>query len=250
MDSLRCAHAVKPAVDLLGSKFMLAPETFRRGGELGYQPGFAYYMGGRFGVLGRVHADVVVAAAAFISPAVIAHVWGEVLATADPQATAAHYYGVCADWGRVHLADAPALDELCALAAAVVDQASPVAAPVVAGLRALPRADDVAGRAAQLCFNLRELRFARHVCAVVANGVPPLQAVLAGPGGEPNATMFGWKPPFPDPAPWVPQRAVAEGATDARSADDLSVLDDAGRARLAELLEAAAAAATAKLAQA
>jgi hypothetical protein len=48
--------------------------------------------------------------------------------------------------------------------------------------------------------------------------------------------MFGWQPPFPDPADTAALRAEVEAVTDARSADDLAVLDDAGRAELVDLV--------------
>ncbi len=235
MTPLEGARAIAGPIGQLGGKFMMDPQTFVRGAEMGFPPGFAYYAGGRFGVLGRVHADVVQASAAFISPAVVAPHWEEALRTADPVATSEHYAGVCADFGRAHLADGDHLDRFVELAEAVVDGASPVGAPVFAGWRALPRPDDRQGRANLLLHLLRELRFARHVVAVAAAGLDPVASVV-GTGGEGNAKMFGWQPPFPDPAATAALRAEVEATTDARSADDLAVLDDAGRAELADLV--------------
>jgi hypothetical protein len=238
MDSLACARKIKAPIAELGSAFMLDPATFARGSELGFAPGFAYYMGGRFGVLGRVPADVVIAVAGFIEPDRVREFWGAALDTADPLVTSTHYFGVAADWGRTHLASVPESDlsELADLSAAVVDAASAIGAPHVMAWRHLPRATDAGGRVAQLAFLLRELRFARHVTAVAAEGVPPLAAIVTGPGGERNARSLGWSPPFADLSAWGPQRSAAEGVTEARFAEDLLTLDAAGRERLAELL--------------
>jgi hypothetical protein len=239
MDSRACAHAIQTPISTLGSGFMRDPATFARGAEMGFAPGFAYYLGGRFGALGRVPADVVVAVAAFIEPERVRQVWREALEIADPVETSEHYFGVSADWGRTHFATVPESDlaELATLCGLVVDAASPLGAPHVMAWRALPRAADPAGRVAQLLFVLRELRFARHVTAIAAEGVPPLAAIILGPGGEANARSLGWTAPFDDVSAWGPQRGAAEGVTGARAAEDLLVLDPESRQRLAERLD-------------
>jgi hypothetical protein len=232
---IECARAVAGPAGRLGGRFMLDRQTFVRGGELGFSPGFAYYAGGRLGVLGRVHPDVALSAAVFIAPSVLVPAWEEALGTAEPADIAAHYAGVCADYGRDHLADGDHLDRFVALAERVVDSASPLGAPIFAGWRALPRPGDRQGRANQLLHLLRELRFARHAVAVLAAGIDPVAAVV-GTGGEGNAALFGWQPPHPDPAASADARAAAEAATDDRSAADLAVLDETEAAELAVLL--------------
>jgi hypothetical protein len=152
----------------------------------------------------------------------------------SPSVAGATFLDCCSAWGRTQLGDVDGLERIAELADAVVESASIVAAPVFAGMRALPRPDDTPARAAHLLLLLRELRFARHVAAVVALGVDPLASVLAGDGGEPNAKMFGWVAPYPEvPSDVAARRAEAEQLTDDRSAEDFSVLDDTDRDELA-----------------
>ena len=151
------------------------------------------------------------------------------LATASPDKGAALFNDICQSYGRAHLAAVPDLDRFVALAERVVDGASMINAPIAAGWRALPRATDVAGRAQQLLQTLRELRMARHAVCIHAEGLTPLEAIIAGPGGAANAKMFGWPEPFPDPAPLAARRAAAEARTDQLSAVDFAVLTDAER---------------------
>ena len=64
MDETTCTTTVQAAVNKLGSGFMMDGATFARAPEIGLDPGLGFYVIGRFGALGRVHADVVNAAAA------------------------------------------------------------------------------------------------------------------------------------------------------------------------------------------
>ena len=229
MDALDGAHAARGPVSDLGGRFMLNRATFARGAELGFQPGFEFYVLGRFGVLGQVPADVVAASAVFINPHRLAESWDAAVAIASPDKGAALYNDICQSYGRTHLAAVPGLDAFVALAEEVVARASVINAPIAAGWRALPRATDVPGRAQQLLQTLRELRMARHAVCVHVEGLSPLEAIIAGPGGAANAKMFGWPEPFPDPAPLSDRRAAAEARTDQLSAVDLAVLTDTER---------------------
>jgi hypothetical protein len=220
-----------------GGGFMLDAATFQQMAGIGLPAGMEVYALGRFGTLGDVHHDVVLAAAAFFEPGVLGGAWDRGRALVSPAVAGAAFLDCCSAWGRKNLSGVAGLDRIVELASPVVAAASVIAAPVFAGMRALPRPDDAPAHVAHLLLLLRELRFARHVAAVVALGVGPLAAVLAGGGGEPNAKMFGWAAPYPDvPSDVAARRAEAEGLTDDRSAEDLSVLDDAGRAELAGLV--------------
>ena len=229
MDALAAAHAARGPVSDLGGRFMLNRATFERVAALGFQPGFEFYVLGRFGVLGQVPADVVAASAVFINPQRLAETWDAALAIASPDKGAALYNDICQSHGRTHLAAVPGLDAFVALAEVVLAGASMINAPIAAGWRALPRATDVPGRAQQLLQTLRELRMARHAVCVHVEGLSPLEAIIAGPGGAANAKMFGWPEPFPDPAPLSDRRAAAEARTDQLSAVDLAVLTDTER---------------------
>ena len=233
MNPIDCTHAIQQPVNKLGSGFMLDASSFARASELGLEPGLGFYVIGRFGALGRVHHDVVVASAAFFAPAVVAGYWDGATGTAEPIEAAALFMD-CADrWGRGNLSSVEGLDRLNELAEKVVDNASPVGASLFAGLRALPRSTDAAGLATQLSFLLRELRMTRHIIAVLAEGLTPLEAVLTGAGGEGNAKMFGWAPPFADVSALLERRAAAETRTNELHATDLAVLTDAERDELA-----------------
>jgi hypothetical protein len=233
MDTMTCTKAVQAAINKLGSGFMMDGGTFARASEVGLDPGLAFYVAGRFGALGRVHCDVVASAGAFFSPDAVAGYWADVLAKSDPVAAGAVFFDCADQWGRAKLAGVAGLDRLNELAARVVDSASPVAAPLVAALRAQPRTTDPAGLAVQLSFCMRELRMARHVVGVLAEGLTPLEAILSGPGGEGNAKMFGWTEPFADASGLAERRARAEAITDAVHAVDFAVLTDGERAELA-----------------
>lgn len=233
MNTIECTKAIQQAVNKLGSGFMMDGATFARAPEIGLDPGLGFYVLGRFGALGNARSEVVVSAAVFMAPGAVATYWGDAVAKADPSKAADLFYECAANWGRAKLAGVAGLDRLNELAATVVDAASPIGAPLVAALRSLPRVTDAAGLAVQLGFCMRELRMARHGVAVLADGMSPLEAILSGGGGEGNAQMFGWQPPFPDVTGIAERRAAVEAHTDALHARDLAVLSDAERAELA-----------------
>jgi hypothetical protein len=232
MNTIECTKAIQQAVNKLGSGFMMDGATFARAPELGLDPGLGFYVIGRFGAMGNARAEVVVSAAAFMSPG-IANLWNDAVGKADPLKAAELFYECAADWGRGKLAAVTGLDRLNELAAKVVDNASSIGAPLVAALRTMARAEDAAGRCVQLGFCMRELRMARHSVAVLADGMSSVEAILSGGGGEANAQMFGWQPPFPDVSDLSARRDAIEAHTDALHAVDLAVLTDAERAELA-----------------
>src|SRR4051794_20589461 len=95
MDVLAAAHAARGPIADLGGRFMLDRATFVRGSELGFQPGFEFYVLGRFGVLGQVPADVVAASAVFINPAKLAEAWTTALSITSPDKCVALYNEIC-----------------------------------------------------------------------------------------------------------------------------------------------------------
>lgn len=228
----------------MGSKFMLEPATFAKATEIGAAPddpmtqgkqppvdgaqlldGMDSYIAGRFGVLGEVHPDVVIGAAAFINPDALGAAWERITHCVNPRAVSEIYYADCAaDWGRANFEDTPELRRFCELAETVVGSASPVGAPIFAGWRAISRPDDAPGAAELLLHILRELRFARHAVAVTANEMSPLEAVLTK-GGEGNAQMFQWPEPYPDVSGLDDKRAQIEQLTHRLSAQDYEALD-------------------------
>ena len=163
--------------------------------------------------------------------------WTTAVATASPEKGAALFNEICQTYGRTHLSSVPDLDRFATLADKVLEGASMINAPIAAGWRALPRATDVEGRAQQLLHILRELRMARHAVCIHAEGLTPLEAIVAGPGGEANAKMFGWPEPFPDPAQCSDRRAAAEARTDQLSAVDFAVLSETERSEFLASLD-------------
>ena len=236
------AAAVKDDVGALGGAFMISIEAKAAGKAAGLR-GRELYFGGRCGVLGDVDADVVVAAAAFWPPEVVRPAWEAALAAGPAREQASAYANVCHAWGRRVLAGQRHLGRLAELLARVADAADVVGAPLFAGWRALPRPADPPARVAHLAHVLREQRGGLHAVAVLASGLTPLQAVVAGPRGAVNARFFGWPQPYPDPTAYRAARERAEALTDELVAPAYARLAPAEADELVELLAPVAAAA-------
>ena len=73
--ALDTARRIAAPVGMLGGGFMLDPSVLGAGKEAGYPNGFVYYVVGRGGVLGDVHADVVVSAFGFFAPDLVSKMW-------------------------------------------------------------------------------------------------------------------------------------------------------------------------------
>lgn len=192
----RLVRALQGPLERLGSGFMVSPEAAALRDSLGLH-GWEVYAGGRFGVLGDVEADVVTAAAVFFPAERIRTLWKAARAAGAPHELAVHYAGAAHDWARRRLAGFAGAERLAALLEPLVTQAPEAGAPLFAGWRALPLPDDAPARAVQLLHVLREHRGAMHAVAVLASGLSPLQAILAGPEGEEGARYFRWPAPFP-----------------------------------------------------
>lgn len=229
--------AVRGGVARVGGAFMLDPATRTAGEGHGYRP-WAWYYAGRGGVLDDVDADVVAAAMGFLPPTLVRKGWEQAAGVAAPRVSAQRYAEACAQWGRRVLADVPGLERLCALAERVAVAAGVPALPLFAGWRALPLPADPPARAAMCLHVLREHRGGAHLVAVLASGLSPLEAIVAGPEGEPNARFFGWPQPYPEVEPLRARRSRAEDLTDALVAPAYAVLDPDERAELAGLVAA------------
>lgn len=245
MPDIAYAARVGATTSALGESFMISPEARAYAKGYGLR-GRQAYMVGRFGVLGPVHADVVVAAQGFWRTEVVVAAWQAGVASVAPQAAAAAYAAMCREFAATRLAGFAGAARLAQLAWQVADGAAVAAAPVFAGWRAMPRHhEQPAGDCVQAAHVLRELRMARHLVAVLATGLTPLEAVVSGPGGAGNAEFFGYEPPYPDPDALSERRAVAEDLTDSLMAPVYDVLAAPERAELEELLDAALARLTA-----
>lgn len=217
---------------------MLDPTVLGAGKEVGYPNGFVYYVVGRGGVLGDVHADVVVSAFGFFAPDLVTKMWNGQIES--PRAAADRYTLGCQEWGRAKLAGWNGAGRLADLVAAVVDRADPSGLALFAGWRAQARPTDDLARCYQLLHVLRELRGCAHLVAVLASGLTPLQAVLSNPtGGPATAQRFGWTGEMP--APDRTRFDAAESLTDELMSNHLMVLSEAELAELGDLVTAASA---------
>jgi hypothetical protein len=240
MDSLECASRARGPVGSVGGGYMLDPVTTERGAKFGLEFG-EWYVLGRGGVLGAVDADVVIASFVYFEPSIVRAFWEAARAKREPAETALAYAEAARAWGRERIGSVSDLDELAALLGRVVDDASPVGAPLFGGWRAMPLPDDAPGRAMQLLHVLRELRGGRHAAAVIAGGLSPLEALTCG--GPEQVPLFGWAEPAPNAAECTAAHDAAEDCTDRLMEPAFEVLDDGERARLVDLLEQAGAAA-------
>lgn len=239
MDLQAYAARTTKAITSGGGAFMLHPDTTARGEAIGLDLG-GFYGIGRGGVLGDVDADVVISAFAFFEPGLVRTIWDAARTKMTPAEGAAKYAAACADWGRDHLAGVDGLDDLAVLLERVSQEASPIGAPLFAGWRAMPLPDDAPGRATQLLHVMRELRGGLHICALLAAGVAPVEALLLDTPDQ--AALFGWSEPLPDPDHQRAAYAEADANTNRMVAPAFAVLDDAERDRLAAILDAVLAA--------
>jgi len=233
------AETVKVAVGSLGGAFMISRYAKAAAQDQQLAGAWTSYFAGRCGVLGAVAADVVTAALTFYPADVVAAGWDAAWATTSPERSTARYAQACHEWGRAKLTDFPDTGRLADLAHTVAVAADVAGLPLFAGWRAVTRPADDPARAAQALHVLREHRGGLHAIAVLANGLTPLQAILAGPGGPANATFFGWAPPFEDVTALHQARQAAETCTDTMADRAYAVLDDAEQGELATLLDKA-----------
>ncbi|WP_226899218.1 SCO6745 family protein [Nonomuraea phyllanthi] len=243
-DARTTAVQVKAPIGQYGGGFMVSREAKAVCEEYGLGPR-EFYFRGRCGVLGECHADVVTSVAVFFPPSHVEESWNGGRKLPAEQAVEL-YAEVCRAWGRRKLGGYDGCARIAELLQPVVERASPVGAPLFAGWRAVPLADDPPARAVQLMHVVRELRGALHGNAVVAAGLHPLEATLATghdatPFGEVTgegiARFFQWPEPYATPGPdVVARRAAVEETTDDLMAPVFSVLDDSETDELIGLL--------------
>lgn len=219
--ALAVVQATSTPIHDVGTSIYLSPDTFAWAAEAGYANPFAFYFAGRGGMLGDVGADVVRSAFGWFEAGAVKAMYEEGSAVAGAKAAAQKMGDVHAQWGRKHLSDVKGLDEIVAVSEELVDGLEGSGIPLFVGWRAASRADDAAGRAAQLMQILREWRGGIHLVATTAVGLSPMEAILTNEG-EGQAKFFGWSEPFPDCAEISHKHQEAETMTDALSARALS----------------------------
>ncbi|BBX24717.1 hypothetical protein MTER_41280 [Mycolicibacter terrae] len=212
------AAATGTAMEQAVAVFMLHPETFADSIAAGYQNPLAGYVAGRGGVLGEATGAAVGAVFAVFEPTALGAMWDEGVAVRGAAAAAQQYWAQTAEFGRKYLSGAQGLDRIAALGEKVI-AASPIAGlPLFAGWRAMPLADDAAGRALQVMFILRELRAGVHFNALAISGIAPIEAHMLNKGPQ-YAAMFGWPEPFADGADKKDRYDQIEQETNRRMAE-------------------------------
>ena len=239
MDSTVVARSLRGSIGMLAMSWLMAPSTTEAASAKGLPSGLGAYAVGRLGVLGRCPVDNVVGAAFFWEPDLMRSMVIEGRSQVEPTDGAAVYTEICQQWGAAKLEGFDGVERLGEICERVVDNASPLGAPLFVGWRDQPRPSDGPARTFQLCQVMRELRFSRHAVAVQAAGLTPLESILSGPAGEWNAEFFGWPKPYPDTTHLADAREEIEALTDRLHGADLDVLSDDERAELRSLAKAA-----------
>jgi hypothetical protein len=211
--ALAIIRATSVPIHHIGTAIYLSPDVFGWAAEWGWPNAFAFYFAGRGGMLGDVDANVVCSAFGWFEPTIVKTLFDEGAVVAGAQAAAQRMAEAHARWGHKHLGDVKGLDQIVSVTETLVDGLEGSGLPLFVGWRAAPRADDAAGRAAQLMQILREWRGGLHLVATTAVGLTPLEAILTneGPG---QAKYVGWPEPFPDSASLRHKHDEAEAITD------------------------------------
>ena len=197
----------------IGTAIYLSPDVFGWAAEWGWSNAFAFYFAGRGGMLGDVGAEVVCSAFGWFEPSAVKTLYEEGAAVKGAHEAAGRMAEAHTLWGRKHLGDVKGLSDIVAVTDTLVDGLEGSGLPLFVGWRTAPRADDDAGRAAQLMQILREWRGGLHLIATTAVGLTPREAILTNEG-EGQAKFFGWAEPFPDCSTIRYKHDEAEAMTD------------------------------------
>jgi hypothetical protein len=211
--ALALVKATSTEIHDIGTAIYLSPETFALAAEWGWSNPFAFYFAGRGGMLGDVPADVVYSAFGWFAPEAVKAMYEEgadVAGSAEAARRMAEAHGI---WGAKHLGDIQGLPEIVKATEELVDGLEGSALPLFVGWRSAARADDDAGRLAQLLQILREWRGGLHLVATTAVGLSPIEAILTNEG-QGQAKFFGWSEPFPDCGDITYKHDEAEEMTD------------------------------------
>jgi hypothetical protein len=220
-EALAVIQSTSAPIHDIGTAIYLSPDVFGWAAEWGWSNPFAFYFAGRGGMLGDVGAEVVSSAFGWFEPSAVATFFGEGAAVTGASTAALRMAEAHALWGRKHLRHVEGLGGIVAVTETLVDGLEGSGLPLFSGWRAAPRADDDAGRAAQLMQILREWRGGLHLVATTAVGLSPREAILTNEG-EGQAKFFGWPEPFPDCAGIRFKHDEAEALTDQLSVASFS----------------------------
>ncbi|NUR27993.1 MAG: hypothetical protein HOV83_19485 [Catenulispora sp.] len=201
--ALSAAVEAKGALFALGGDYMSSQAARTAAKDLGMR-GWAFYFGGRVGVLGPVPPEVVHAIVGFF-PA--EHVTASWTAARDPKQSPPldrivdRYRDLQRKWADEFLAGLPEpeADELADLLRDIATGSETGLSPLAAAWGAMPEPILPRHRVVHWSHVLREQRGGLHIAAVQMAGLNPLEAIVTGPLGEGNAKFFRWPEPYPQP---------------------------------------------------
>ena len=231
----------KPVLEI-GRAWMASPGTARRGSELGFEPGFDFWVNGRAGALGDVSAQVAAAAIGFMAPDLVVAAWNRRPNSLSAIGAAHGYRDAAIGWGQSALApmDTQTVERMAGLVQRVLGAALPICGVLFAGWRELPvGSNDPRAQAIIGLQVLREMRGGAHLSAVQAAGLTPHDAIVSFTadqvrGGVSGAERFGWKGPHREPD--EKRRSVAEQMTTSICAPAFEALDATERSELIDLI--------------
>lgn len=187
------AQCTRDAVIRVGGLFMTSPAMAAAAGAQGLNVG-VLCLRGRVGAAGGVDAAKAGRMLGWYPPRIVEFAWRRSKRLSATTA-ATEYAGVCAEWGREHLAGVDDAEPVAAQVETVVDAADLDDLPLAAGWRAWPRPTAPAARLAHSLMLLRELRHGLHLAALQANELDLPVALLGSENDADRLRRLGWPEP-------------------------------------------------------
>jgi hypothetical protein len=218
MDALAAATAIGPQLGTVGAAFYFSPEASARASGIGIDV-VSLYAAGRGGVLGDATPADVDEAFFFFKSGLIGSVVEAARASAEPSVILEAHVGSAVDYA---IATFSGVDPV------VLGGFDDAATQVVEELPAVPVPSDPMASAYLQAIILRELRGGVHREEVESAGLTDAEACQFDQGdGYYRLHGYGDGDRVPETAEILAARASAEGATDRRMAELLTVLDEA-----------------------
>jgi len=192
------ANRIRPAVQVLGGKFMTSPELAEVEAEAGLPPR-TLYVRGRSAVLGDVPPKVAAQLFGIFPHWLFEFTLPAAAAALDAPASVRAYAESLARWSRVHLSGVSDSGRMADLLFRIVDTADASALALFAGWKAAERPTGDAERLGFALMLFRELRGGLHFAALRAMGLSVPEAVIADPeGGRERLLRTAWSPEAAD----------------------------------------------------